>query len=786
MSQMENVDSRFTHLLQPIRDLAKNWDIDIAADLEAYLEEIGAISAQFDDDEAGDNYKPPNFAEAALVIQGSTLVYSKKVEYLYGLIFRAVDHMIEKTNKKKDGKLASSIGPDGRDMDADGLEEDFELQPIDDLLEEADNIDLDEDLTDQQAMQQSRMSLRFTMALGPSASSSNSGGVDVGLSKDGADFKMNSCIMSESGALLLGGSLDQFQEPLQPLFANVVNPAQLLSPGLSRTMAANATNGIMQQQQQQQPEFRPAALDESDSEDERRRQQQTNLNAPAQAATATGQAQTAAGGASGVVQKVAPRSGARVNKKVDASSMWDTLDPYDQTNIPARPFKRGRTYRKDIKSEPTLTKAESKKQKKLAEINEDPLENLSKSIGANFLKPFFSEFDYLYERISRRRAQERRREIDSRRAGVVAADEAVLLQDEADMHEGFDQQPELWVEPIATGTGFLDEDDEDNGPVADFSGGLTEVNDGPGSNNPIEYQSYEDLCRMHVEKYLKEAETFQQETELSRRVAEWNTRLEPMLKEQESRPPFDIQGYGGEIIKTFVDVKKKKKEDHPSMPFAKLVEANPAPYEVCRNFTAMLQLINNGNLEIQIQKRPGDDPTTTVHQFALKLLSDDYESVAESFKAGGYMVENPEAGGRKQQEAAPEVATTSKKRKQAPAAKKAASGKKGKKNDDESAEESDFGDESEEAEEEIAPKKSAKKSSAAASRPARKNRKTNDEATTVAEEEEYQKRQHLQRLDREDSASDSDNASNKRRGGKQRKRKGAPGAAPEKENLASV
>jgi hypothetical protein len=669
-------------------------------------------------------------------------------------------------------------------MDADGLEEDFELQPIDDLLEEADNIDLDEDLSDQQAMQQSRMSLRFTMALGPSASSSTASAVDVGLSKDGADFKMNSCIMSESGALLLGGSLDQFQEPLQPLFADVANPAQLLSPGLSRTMAANASNGMMQQQQGQQPEFRPAALD-SDSEDERRRQQQTNLNAPVQTVVAAGQGQATVISASGTVQRVAPRSGARVNKKVDASSMWDTLDPYDQTNIPARPFKRGRTYRKDIKSEPTLTKSETKKQKKLAEINEDPLENLSKSISANFLKPFFSEFDYLYERLSRRRAQERRREIETRRVGVVSADEAVLLQDEADMNEGFDQQPELWVEPIATGTGFLDEDDDD-GPVPDFSGGLSEVADGPGAANPFEYQSYEDLCRMHVEKYLKEAETFQQETELSRRVAEWNTRLEPMLKDQESRPPFDIQGYGGEIIKTFVDVKKKKKEDHPTMPFAKLVEAKPVSYEVCRNFTAMLQLINNGNLEIQIQKRPGDEPSITVHQFALKLLSDDYESVAESFKAGGYMVENPEAGGRKEQEAAP-VAAPSKKRKQAPAAKKAAAGKKGKKKGEDSAEESDF-DESESDEEEAVQKKPAKKAAAAASasRPARKNRKTVDESTTAAEEAEYQKRQTLQRLDREDSASDSDNATNKRRGGKQRKRKGAPGAVPEKENLNSV
>ena len=31
---------RFTHLLQPIRDLAENWNIDVASELEEYLQEV--------------------------------------------------------------------------------------------------------------------------------------------------------------------------------------------------------------------------------------------------------------------------------------------------------------------------------------------------------------------------------------------------------------------------------------------------------------------------------------------------------------------------------------------------------------------------------------------------------------------------------------------------------------------------------------------------------------------------------------------------------------------------
>ena len=34
------MESRFAHLLKPIRDLARNWDIDIASELEDYLAEV--------------------------------------------------------------------------------------------------------------------------------------------------------------------------------------------------------------------------------------------------------------------------------------------------------------------------------------------------------------------------------------------------------------------------------------------------------------------------------------------------------------------------------------------------------------------------------------------------------------------------------------------------------------------------------------------------------------------------------------------------------------------------
>lgn len=37
---MESTESRFAHLLQPIRELTKNWDVDVASQLNDYLDEV--------------------------------------------------------------------------------------------------------------------------------------------------------------------------------------------------------------------------------------------------------------------------------------------------------------------------------------------------------------------------------------------------------------------------------------------------------------------------------------------------------------------------------------------------------------------------------------------------------------------------------------------------------------------------------------------------------------------------------------------------------------------------
>ena len=92
------MDSRFSGLLNPIRDLAKNWDIDVAASLEDYLDELSQV--KFDGIPGAQDSSSLNFAEAALLIQGSATVYSRKVEYLYALVFQALQQITSQKYEK--------------------------------------------------------------------------------------------------------------------------------------------------------------------------------------------------------------------------------------------------------------------------------------------------------------------------------------------------------------------------------------------------------------------------------------------------------------------------------------------------------------------------------------------------------------------------------------------------------------------------------------------------------------------------------------------------------------
>jgi hypothetical protein len=168
--------------LQPLRDLAQNWDVDIASwyvpngaavgsascknhdcwlvlmcdidsrnsflffacsfwpavlvmyveySLEEYLEELTSLRLE-GEGQPHDHHShthrvqhgtslAPNFAQAALLLQNSSNVYSRKVEYLYSLVYKALDEFFKETSVNKNSSSSSS----SRRKSADASIDDF-------------------------------------------------------------------------------------------------------------------------------------------------------------------------------------------------------------------------------------------------------------------------------------------------------------------------------------------------------------------------------------------------------------------------------------------------------------------------------------------------------------------------------------------------------------------------------------------------------------------------------------------------------------------------------------
>ena len=65
--------------------------------LEEYLDDLAKVTVNVNIDNKTEKL---NFAEAALLIQGSSAVYARKVEYLHSLVYKTLEALTEKKNKK--------------------------------------------------------------------------------------------------------------------------------------------------------------------------------------------------------------------------------------------------------------------------------------------------------------------------------------------------------------------------------------------------------------------------------------------------------------------------------------------------------------------------------------------------------------------------------------------------------------------------------------------------------------------------------------------------------------
>ncbi|XP_036167167.1 condensin-2 complex subunit H2 isoform X4 [Myotis myotis] len=583
---MEDVEARFAHLLQPIRDLTKNWEVDVAAQLGEYLEELDQICISFDEGKT-----TMNFVEAALLIQGSACVYSKKVEYLYSLVYQALDFI---SGKRRARQLAAQEDGASRDASSRASQRvEDEFLSLDDLPDTRANVDL----RNEQAPCEVAIVPLLPMALvALDEMDKNSHPLyscqgEVLASRK--DFRMNTCTPHPRGAFMLEPVGLSPRETLLPRTAGCTEEQPM---EVSMIRSPVPVPGISQESGTSPEGPMPAGGDEDEDAEGVAELPEVPLEPQESRSPQQSTAQPRRFELRERREALEP-----VSQLKETPDPWQSLDPF--SSLDSKPFKKGKPYSVPACVEEVPgQKRKRKGAAKLQDFHQWYLATYADHADSRRLRkkgPSFADMEVLYwkhvrEQLETLRKLQRR---EAAKRWLPRAEEGLWPLEEDRLEDSLEElgaaaddflEPEEYAEP----DGAKPED------AADL-----EAEAMPAS------LSYEELVRRNVELFITTSQKFVQETELSQRVRDWEDSIQPLLQEQEQHVPFDIHLYGDQMVSRFSQLNQW-------CPFAKLVAGQPA-FEVCRAMLASLQLANDHTVEITQQ--PGLE--AAVDTMTLRLLT---------------------------------------------------------------------------------------------------------------------------------------------------------------------
>ncbi|KAF0883178.1 CNDH2 protein, partial [Crocuta crocuta] len=536
-----------------------------------------------------------NFIEAALLIQGSACVYSKKVEYLYSLVYQALDFISGKKRAKQlsvrergaDGDAASSEAPQ---------EAEDQFLSLDDLPDSRANVDLRNDLAPREVLivPLLPMALVAPDEMEKNVSPLYSCQGEVLASRK--DFRMNTCTPHPRGAFmlepvgmspaetLLPRNQKEAERPEeQPMEVSVCSPVPVLS--VSREPGPSPEGPL------------PGGGDEDEDADGAvEPPEDVAPGAPPEAPEPRSPQQV---GALQGLQRPQAALGAPPAAP-QASDPWQSLDPFD--SLDAKPFKKGRPY----SVPPCVEEAPGQKRKrkgvtKLQDFHQWYLAAYAEHADSRRPRrkgPSFADMEVLYWKHVKEQL-ETLRKLQRREAST----ERWLPRPEEGLWPVEEDRLEDSLEELGAAEDFL-EPEEYAEPQEAKPGEATDLAEAVPAS-----LSYEELVRRNVELFIATSQKFVQETELSERIRHWEDTIQPLLQEQEQHVPFDIHTYGDQVVSRFSQLNQW-------CPFAELVAGQPA-FEVCRSMLASLQLANDHTVEITQQ--PGLE--AAVDTMSLRLLT---------------------------------------------------------------------------------------------------------------------------------------------------------------------
>ena len=241
-------------------------------------------------------------------------------------------------------------------------------------------------------------------------------------------------------------------------------------------------------------------------------------------------------------------------------------------------------------------------------------------------------------------AQQRRKVfLDRLHRSNAARNNNLSAGEDNQIHEensiGYVTEPSSDVEETYSDHGVDDmEFHSDDSPENDLEVVLQQSMTEAGSETGI--SSFENLCKHHMENFLQSAELYARETQLSRRISAWVTKLEPLLLAEESSRVYDISEYSDKVLcKASLCALSSRRISEPEPGSLKVdnelnvqqigfeeITAGESTRDVCRIFVACLQLANFGNISIS-------ENCDTDNGFNFSLLSGTRNKDVENYRA---------------------------------------------------------------------------------------------------------------------------------------------------------
>ncbi|CAK9862333.1 unnamed protein product [Sphagnum jensenii] len=554
----EEREAQFLHLLEPARDLASNWLVDVAQALEGYLAGL-PLASLFD--EAGNSSL--NFAQAALLIQGSSQVYSRKVEYLYALVYQALQSFTTNKQGNQDDETHQ-----GDEANVDEEHDEDQFFGLSDVQEEP-NIDIDQDtMVDGSA----------TLVMKQPASLLVDEGDGKDVSGDTADltkFQIATSMMYKGFLLLDPCDAETVDEYLRSenqhrmpgkgtpqSFQPAYNKNNFEGPGADQGPVSAARTSIFND---------PAVGEEDDWHgDIANEGVWEELLAQGELAEDNPEGVRPEGWGGEAAEGTDTAHGNAGGLQEEDNDPWKLLCPHEPGTLSIKPYQKGQPTWK-----PRIRK------KRLPSETEGVV--MASKKGTSF--PEFSKF-----------LQEQEREQRANRRAHMASDTTTTYEQVNHMFN------------IASET-----DDHANGDANDSSFVFEQ-----GRHDD---RSFEELCQAHIDKMLENLAESEVRTELATRVSKWRKTIGADLQEEDARPPFNIYTHGEQLLQNLSSSTEEPENNQGHKTFASLVQGQHKS-EVCRSLSALLQLVNDANVEIDRGDMPsGSQCFTKDRPFSVKLLS---------------------------------------------------------------------------------------------------------------------------------------------------------------------